>query len=322
MVVKSIKLWDLGFENFNLNNNYNPNFKTIPLASDIILQSQFAQANIINWKNYIDKSIEKDAQVLFNPQTKTLDAVMSNSGTANYMVQIYYPNLSLTAGNTYEYEVEISSTIARTLGLGIQNNGVSNPTPYFLNEYNLEANKTTTLTGTYIATATEDTDSFILYLGSPTSTPLVEHTVSVSDITITDLGANALTCALKSASWGVNGLELTGNVEGSNVSISKEAIKTLNLTDSNGQVIKVLTTAINTYSSDTNNYSGFSAVITTDDLKQAVKGDTYKMSVDFYYNGETRDVPVLNETNISLAGNSSYDFQLSTVNGTEALIEN
>ena len=294
----------------------------IPSVSNVLLQSQFANKNIIGWKNYIDKSIENDAQVLFNSTTSTLDAVMSTSGTANYMVQIYYPNLTLTAGNTYEYQVEISSTLARQVGLGIQNNGVTNPTPYFLNQYNLEANKTIILTGTYIATETKDTDSFILYLGSPTSIPLPQHTVSISNITITDLGANALTCTLKSANWGANGLELTGNVEGSNVNISKEAIKTLNLTDSNGQVIKLLTTAINTYSTDAGNYSGFSAVITPDALKQAIKGDTYKLSVDFYYNGETRDIPVLNEGNISLATNSNYSFQLLTVSGTEALIEN
>ena len=248
---------------------------------------------------------------------------MNNNGTANYMVQIYYPNLSLVAGNTYEYEVEVSSTLAREIGLGIQNNGVSNPTPYFVNNYNLEANATTTLTGTYIATETKDTDSFILYLGSPTSTPLAEHTVSVKNITITDLGADALTCSLKSANWGTNGLELTGNIEGSNLSISNEAIKTLNLTDSKGQVIKVLTTATNTYSgTDTGNYSGFSVTITPDDLKEAVKGDIYTMAVDFYYDGKVRNVPVLNETNISLGDNSSYNFQLSTVNGNEALIQN
>lgn len=323
MVIKSIKLWDLGFENFSLNNNYNSSFKVIPPVSNILLQSQFADKNIIGWKIYVDNSIEKDAQVLFNPTTSTLDAVMNNNGTANYMVQIYYPNLSLVAGNTYEYEVEVSSTLAREIGLGIQNNGVSNPTPYFVNNYNLEANATTTLTGTYIATETKDTDSFILYLGSPTSTPLAEHTVSVKNITITDLGADALTCSLKSANWGTNGLELTGNIEGSNLSISNEAIKTLNLTDSKGQVIKVLTTATNTYSgTDTGNYSGFSVTITPDDLKEAVKGDIYTMAVDFYYDGKVRNVPVLNETNISLGDNSSYNFQLSTVNGNEALIQN
>lgn len=46
------------------------------------------------------------------------------------------------------------------------------------------------------------------------------------------------------------------------------------------------------------------------------------MTVDFYYNGAVRNIPVLNEANISLANNTGYNFQLSTINGTEALIQN
>ncbi len=125
---------------------------------------------------------------------------------------------------------------------------------------------------------------------------------------------------VKNAEWTKGGFFLAGNVEGSNLNIPSEAVRTVNLTSPNGQVIKILAVATNNYSKENTNYSGFQVIITPAQLKEAVKGTTYKMSLGFYYDGAIRNIQLLNPNNITV-GEGNLGFQISTENGIEVLIE-
>lgn len=180
MVIDSINVYDLGLDNFSLNSNPVSTYTLDTSNSSVILQSEFENLNVVGWKSYID-SPSANANVVFNTETKTMDGIMENAGDANWEVQLYYPNMTLEAGETYSYSVTLESTIDRELYVGIQSTSVGSP--YFLNTKEVTANEITTISGTYTQKETESDISIIIYMGSGQGV-LPSHTVSVSDVVI------------------------------------------------------------------------------------------------------------------------------------------
>lgn len=181
MVINSIKVYDLGLENFSLNANPVSTY-TLPVSnSEVVLQSDFQNLNIIGCQSYIDASLA-NADVVFNTETKSMDAIITDAGNANWNIQLYYDGLTLEGGQEYTYSVTLTSTIDRTVCVGIQKKNIGQP--YFLNTQKVIANEAIVITGVYTQeTTAEDAISIIVYMGATEGT-LEPHTVSVSDILI------------------------------------------------------------------------------------------------------------------------------------------
>lgn len=180
IIINSINVYDLGLENFSLNSNPVSTYVLDTSNSSVILQSEFENLNVIGWENYVDDP-SAEANIIFNTETKTMDAMIENAGTENWQVQLYYPNMTLEAGEEYSYSVTLESTIDRELYVGIQSTSIGSP--YFLNAEKVIANKGTTISGTYTQKETESDISIIVYMGSGEGI-LPSHTVSVSDVVI------------------------------------------------------------------------------------------------------------------------------------------
>ena len=180
MVINSVNVYDLGLENFSLNSNPVSTYTLDAINDSVILQSEFENLNVIGWESYID-SPSAEANVVFNTETKSMDGIIENAGSANWEVQLYYPNMTLEAGQKYNYSVTLESTIDRELYVGIQSK--SKNSPYFLDTKEVIANETATILGTYTQEETESDISIIIYMASGQGT-LPSHTVSVSDVVI------------------------------------------------------------------------------------------------------------------------------------------
>ena len=181
MVINSIKVYDLGLENFSLNANPVSTYVTPVSNSQVVLQSDFQNLDVIGCESYIDTPTAS-ANVIFNTETKTMDTIIDNAGDANWNIQLYYSDLTLEGGQEYTYNVTLTSTIDRIVYVGIQDTSVGSP--YFLNEQKLTANEKTVISGVYTQKQTVNDDiSIIVYMGSAQGT-LEPHTISVSSISI------------------------------------------------------------------------------------------------------------------------------------------
>ncbi len=181
MVINSIKVYDLGLENFSLNSNAVSTYTVPKTTSQVVLQSDFQNLDVIGCESYIDTS-EASANVIFNTETKAMDTIIADAGDANWNIQLYYSGLTLEAEQEYSYSVTLTSTIDRTIYVGIQDETIGSP--YFLNTQKVVANEETVIEGIYTQKETvEDDISIIVYMGSAEGV-LEPHTVSVSDILI------------------------------------------------------------------------------------------------------------------------------------------
>mgnify|MGYP003371235060 CR=1 FL=1 len=108
-----------------------------------------------------------------------------------------------------------------------------------------------------------------------------------------------------------NGYVINGNVLLNNDIFSKGDTKILVLKNSNGQVIdKVNTAAINWYSLNQNNYSGFQAIIPNSVLNKLKIGENYNLSLEVIKNNKVYEMPINNTEGFIL--NSGLNYNIST----------
>lgn len=187
MKVKSVNIYDLGFDNCTLNNNYNTAYVYTPTYLNA-LETNFSES-IIGTTSYIDIPTAQASASLNNGYQVDI----SNGGTANWNIQVYSTTNPLAENVTYYYTVVLNCTIARQIVIGLQNPSASSPV--FTTVYNLQEGANT-IKGKFTLTETMESAHFILYLGNnSTTTQLGNHTVNIESIYINDNLIQPLTTA-------------------------------------------------------------------------------------------------------------------------------
>ena len=182
MKVKSVNIYDLGFDNCTLNNNYNTAYVYTPTYLNA-LETNFSES-IIGTTSYIDIPTAEASASLNNGYQVDI----SNGGTANWNIQVYSTTNPLAENVTYYYTVVLNSTIARQIVIGLQNPSASSPV--FTTVYNLQEGANT-IKGKFTLTETLESARFIVYLGNNSTAPLSKHTVTIKSMFI-DNNLNSL----------------------------------------------------------------------------------------------------------------------------------
>lgn len=177
MKVKNVNIYDLGFDHCTLNNNYNKAYVYTPTYANT-LETNFTES-IIGTTSYIN------TPTLATPSLNNgyqLD--INNGGTANWNIQVYSSSHPLATNVTYYYTVNLTSTVARQIAIGLQDPSAN--TPLFTNTYNINQGSNT-ITGSFTVDTPMETAHFIVYLGNNSNdTTLGNHTVRVESLLINE----------------------------------------------------------------------------------------------------------------------------------------
>lgn len=172
MKVNSVKIYDLGFENFSLNDDINTSFTFNAPVPAIPLQSSF-DTSVIGWRPF-SQSPAVVTPYLDNAYCFDID----NAGSANWNIQLVGATNAITQGTTYYYTVNLTSTIDRQIGIGIQNPNAN--TPYFTNVYDITSGSNT-IKGSFTASVSLESANFLVYLGK-NKVSLVPHTIGITSV--------------------------------------------------------------------------------------------------------------------------------------------
>lgn len=177
MKIKSVNIYDLGFDNCTLNSNPNPTYVYTPTYTNA-LETNFTKS-IIGTTSYIN------TPTLATPSLNNgyqLD--INTGGTANWNIQVYSCTKPLASNVTYYYTVTLNSTVARQIAIGLQNPSANSP--LFTNTYNINQGSNT-ITGSFTVDTPMETAHFIVYLGNNSNdTTLGSHTVTVENLLINE----------------------------------------------------------------------------------------------------------------------------------------
>lgn len=135
-------------------------------------------AGLEHWGTFITKGGVAEFE------TKDNKGVMNitNSGSENYGVQLYYDGFPLKMGGVYELSFEISSTIPRDMEVRIQING-GDYHPYTDGFYNLTEEKTTITCPFTMEEGTDPAPRLCFNLGTPTGQDKLEaHSVTIENV--------------------------------------------------------------------------------------------------------------------------------------------
>lgn len=179
MKINSIKIYDLALDQFDLNNNFNATYTFVPTYTNA-LETNYSES-IIGTTVYVDTPSAEVTQAV-SPDGYELE--ITNSGTADWHIQLYADTTTLAHNVNYYFTVDLNSSIARQIAIGVQNPTES--TPYFTNTYNL-VEGSNTITGTFSLIDAIESAHFILYLGNNNGNTIMgTHTVTVQQITVND----------------------------------------------------------------------------------------------------------------------------------------
>lgn len=134
--------------------------------------------NLFHWKLYTDDSADA-TYTTYN----SIDAIITDAGTLDYSVQLYYSGVPLYQGAEYSLTFEVSSTVPRQAALFIQEDG-GDYTSYYWTKLGLSEEP---LAVEYSFVMEEETDlmaKIVLNCGG-VGTELGDHTVKFNQPTLT-----------------------------------------------------------------------------------------------------------------------------------------
>ena len=172
MKVNSVKIYDLGFENYSLNDDINTSFTFNAPVPTIPLQSSF-DTSVVGWRPF------SQSPAVVTPYLDNAYCFdINNAGSANWNIQLVGATNAITQGTTYYYTVNLTSTIDRQIGIGVQNPNAN--TPYFTHVYDITSGSNT-IKGSFTASASLESANFLVYLGK-NNVSLVPHTIEITSV--------------------------------------------------------------------------------------------------------------------------------------------
>ena len=129
---------------------------------------------------------------------------------------------------------------------------------------------------------------------------------------------NSTVSSIKSSSkdiyWDYSSLVINGNINLDNEMFSKDTPKEIIIKDSKGNIITSSNTvAVNWYSTDKNNYSGYQGIFTKEQLSKLIPNEVYSIYIEV----DGKEVPIVN--NIKL---SNKEYRVSNENGNLTIERN